>query len=167
MESEMRSGQFLTFVLDEENYALPISVVREVLEYTNITRVPRTPAAMRGVINLRGHAVAVVDMRLKLGLNETDPTVSTCIIITETDMGDGPVILGALVDAVREVVDIEAASVEPAPKMGLDVDTTYLKGMAQQEDGFVMILDVDNIFTAEDLLSLSCREPAECEAATA
>jgi purine-binding chemotaxis protein CheW len=106
---------------------------------------------MRGVINLRGHAVAVADMRSKLGLAEGEATVNTCIIIAEADLGEGPLLLGALVDAVREVVDIEAAAMEPAPRMGLAVDTAYLTGMARQEDGFVMILDLDRIFAAGDL----------------
>ncbi|MEW5775005.1 MAG: chemotaxis protein CheW, partial [Thermodesulfobacteriota bacterium] len=122
----------------------------EVLELTDITRVPRTPPAMRGVINLRGHAVAVADMRLKLGLAEGEATVNTCIIIAEADLGEGPVVLGALVDAVREVVDIDAAAMEAPPRMGLSVDTAYLKGMARRDDGFVMILDLDRIFSAED-----------------
>ncbi|MEW5774489.1 MAG: chemotaxis protein CheW [Thermodesulfobacteriota bacterium] len=147
---DIQTGQYLTFTLDREAYALPIATVREVLELTDITRVPRTPPAMRGVINLRGHAVAVADMRLKLGLAEAATTVNTCIIIAEADLGDGPVVLGALVDAVREVVDIDAAAVEAPPRMGLSVDTAYLKGMARQDDGFVMILDLDRIFSAED-----------------
>ena len=147
---DIQSGQYLTFTLDHEAYALPIATVREVLELTDITRVPRTPPAMRGVINLRGHAVAVADMRVKLGLAEGAATVNTCIIIAEADLGEGPIVLGALVDAVREVVDIEAAAVEPAPKMGLSVDAAFLKGMARRGDGFVMILDLDRIFAAED-----------------
>jgi purine-binding chemotaxis protein CheW len=151
MDDAITTGQYLTFTLDGEAYALPIATVREVLEYTEVTRVPRTPPAMRGVINLRGHAVAVADMRLKLGLAETAATVNTCIIIAEANLGDEPVVIGALVDAVREVVDIEASAVEPAPRMGLSVDTAYLKGMARRDDGFVMILDLDRIFSAGDL----------------
>ena len=147
---DISTGQYLTFTLDQEIYALPIVTVREVLELTDITRVPRTPPAMRGVINLRGHAVAVADMRLKLGLPEAAATVDTCIIIAEADLGDGPIVLGALVDSVREVVDIEAAAMEPAPRMGLSVDAAYLKAMARRDDGFVMILDLDRIFAAED-----------------
>jgi len=154
MDDNTPSGQYLTFILDQDAYALPIATVREVLELNEITRVPRTPPAMRGVINLRGHAVAVADMRLKLGLAETAATVNTCIIIAEADLGDGPMVLGALVDAVREVVDIEAAAMEAPPRMGLAVDTAFLKGMARQENGFVMILDLDRIFSTEDLAPL-------------
>jgi purine-binding chemotaxis protein CheW len=164
MDDNTLTGQYLTFTLDQEAYALPIATVREVLEYTDVTRVPRTPPAMRGVINLRGHAVAVADMRLKLGLAESAATVNTCIIIAEANLGDSPIVLGALVDAVREVVDIDASGVEPAPKMGLAVDTAYLKGMARQENGFVMILDLDRIFSAEDLAPLQEQGPAGKEA---
>jgi len=164
MEEDIQSRQYLTFTLDQEAYALPIATVREVLELTDITRVPRTPPAMRGVINLRGHAVAVADMRLKLGLSETAATVNTCIIIAEADLGDGPIVLGALVDAVREVVDIEAQAMESPPRMGLSIDTTYIKGMARQEDGFVMILDLNSIFSAEDLASLQENGSAENQA---
>ena len=163
---DISTGQYLTFTLDQEIYALPIVTVREVLELTDITRVPRTPPAMRGVINLRGHAVAVADMRRKLGLPETAATVNTCIIIAEADLGDGPIVLGALVDAVREVVDIEAAAVEQPPRMGTSVDTDYLRGMARHEDDFVMILDLNRIFSAADLESLPGQEPAEAQAPT-
>ncbi len=165
MDDDIQSRQYLTFTLDQEAYALPITQVREVLELTEITRVPRTPQAMRGVINLRGHAVAVADMRAKFSLPVAEDTVNTCIIIAEADLGDGPTVLGALVDAVREVVDIESIAVEPPPRMGLAVDTAYLKGMARQEDGFVMILDLDRIFTAEDVLGAT--EPLPGQAAAA
>jgi purine-binding chemotaxis protein CheW len=151
MDNATRTRQYLTFTLAEEAYALPIARVREVLELTDIARVPCTPESMCGVINLRGHAVAVADMRLKLGLPETATTVNTCIIIAEADLGDGISVLGALVDAVREVVDIEATSVEPPPRMGISVDTSYLRGMARHEDDFVMILDLNSIFSAGEL----------------
>jgi len=164
MDDDIQTRQYLTFTLAEEAYALPIATVREVLEFTDITRVPRTPEAMRGVINLRGHAVAVADMRLKLGLPETAATVNTCIIIAEADLGDGPIVLGALVDAVREVVDIEATSVEPPPRMGTSVDTAYLRGMARHEEDFVMILDLNRIFSAEDLEALQDQGQAEAQA---
>jgi purine-binding chemotaxis protein CheW len=163
-DDSLQSRQYLTFTLAQEAYALPISRVREVLELTDITRVPRTPEAMRGVINLRGHAVAVADMRLKLGLPETAATVNTCIIIAEADLGDGPIVLGAMVDAVREVVDIEGAAVEQPPRMGTSVDTAFLRGMARHEDDFVMILDLDRIFSAEDLDSLPDQNQAEKQA---
>jgi len=165
MDDDIQTRQYLTFTLAEEVYALPIATVREVLELTNITRVPRTPPAMRGVINLRSHAVAVIDLRLKLGLAETAATVNTCIIIAEADLGDGPVVLGALVDAVREVVDIEAQAMGPAPNMGLAVDNAYLKGMARQDNGFVMVLDLDRIFSAEDLAGHQFSPPKRAEGA--
>jgi purine-binding chemotaxis protein CheW len=91
-------------------------------------------------------------MRLKLGLSETVATVNTCIIIAEADMGDGPLVIGVLVDAVREVVDIETSAVEPPPLMGLDVDTSFLRGMARHGGNFVMILDLNRIFTAGDMV---------------
>ena len=101
-------SQYLTFRLDEEVFALEISQVREVLDYTQITRVPRMPQFMRGVINLRGSVVPVVDLRLKFGMAATERTVNTCIIIAEVLLGGERTLLGALADSVQEVIDLEA-----------------------------------------------------------
>src|SRR5512135_2772114 len=116
-----QASQYLTFRLGEEVFALEISQVREVLDYTQITRVPRMPAFMRGVINLRGSVVPVVDLRLKFGMSETERTVSTCIVIAEVVLGGERTLLGALADSVQEVVDLEPGQIEPPPRLGASI----------------------------------------------
>jgi purine-binding chemotaxis protein CheW len=148
--SETRK-QYLTFTLDKELYAMDIAKVREVLEYTDITRVPRTPEFLRGVINVRGRAVPVVDMRLKFGMSRTEQTVNTCIIITEVDVDGESTILGALADSVREVFDLEPDQIEPAPRLGARIKTEFIEGMGKQGEEFIIILNVDKVFSAEEL----------------
>ena len=143
--------QYLTFTLDKELYAMDIAKVREVLEYTEITRVPRTPEFLRGVINVRGRAVPVVDMRLKFGLSRTEKTVNTCIIITEVEVDGESTVLGALADSVREVFDLEPDQIEPAPRLGTRIKTEFIDGMGKQGEEFIIILNIDKIFSAEEL----------------
>jgi len=153
--------QYLTFVLGEEIFALDIASVREVLELTSITKVPRTPEYMRGVINLRGHAVPVVDMRLKFGMSKVKDTVDTCIIIVEVDMEGENAVMGALVDSVREVFEMHADQIEQPPRMGLSIDTEFLRGMGKQDDDFVMILDINRVFSAEELVAMGAEKGKE------
>ncbi len=143
--------QYLTYKLGDEIFALDISKVREVLDYTPITKVPRTPEFMRGVINLRGSVVPVVDLRLKLGMTKTEKTVNTCIIITEVTVDNETSVLGALADSVQEVVDLEAGQIEPAPQIGTRLNTEFIKGMGKQNNRFIIILDVDRVFSSEEL----------------
>ncbi len=143
--------QYLTFRLGEEVFALDISKVREVLDYTTTTKVPRTPEFMRGVINLRGSVVPVVDLRLKFGMPKTEKTVSTCIIIVEVTIDDETTVLGALADSVQEVMDLAPANIEPAPKIGTRLDTSFIKGMGKRDGSFVIILDIDRVFSVSEL----------------
>lgn len=143
--------QYLTFKLAEEVFAVDISKVREVLDFTTVTKVPRTPDFMRGVINLRGSVVPVVDMRLKFGMSQTEKTVNTCIIIVEISLDNETTILGALADSVQEVMDLEPDQIEPAPRIGARLRTEFIKGMGKKEDHFIMILDIDKIFSSEEL----------------
>lgn len=145
------TGQYLTFTLADEVFALDIASVREVLEWTPITKVPRTREHIRGVINLRGRAVPVVDVRLKFGLSETRRTVDTCIIIVEVRLDGEETVLGALADSVKEVVDIEGKDIEPAPRMGTTIRAEFIKGLARHDDDFVIILDEDTVFAEEEL----------------
>jgi purine-binding chemotaxis protein CheW len=147
------TAQYLTFKLDQELFAVDIAKVREVLEFTSMTKVPRTPDFMRGVINLRGNVVPVVDMRLKLGLSMTEKTVDTCVVISEVAVDGESTVLGALVDSVQEVIDLDASNVAPPPHMGSRVDTAVIRGMGKRDDQFIMILDLDRVFTAEELRS--------------
>ena len=150
-EKMNNTSQYLNFTLGKEIFALDISSVREVLELTSITKIPRTPDFMRGVINLRGHAVPVMDMRLKFGMPKTAATVDTCIIIVEVDFEGERVIMGGLVDSVREVFDLTPEHIEAAPRMGTSINTDYIKGIGKQDDSFVIILDIAKVFSAAEL----------------
>jgi purine-binding chemotaxis protein CheW len=143
--------QYLTFKLDDEIFALDISKVREVLDFTAITKVPRTPDFMRGVINLRGSVVPVVDLRLKFGMSKTEQTVNTCIIITEVAVDGETTVLGALADSVQEVMELGPDQIEPAPKIGTKLDTQFIMGMGKQNERFVIMLDIDKVFSVDEL----------------
>ncbi len=149
------SIQYLTFKLAEETFALDVAKVREILEITSITKVPQTPDYMRGVINLRGSVVPVVDMRLKFGMGITGQTVNTCIIVVEVTLDGDAIVLGALADSVQEVVEMEPGSIEPPPHIGTRLDTTFIKGMGKIDDHFVMVLDIDMIFSSTELAELT------------
>ncbi len=151
----MHISQYLTFRLGDEVFALDIAQVREVLDYTSITRVPRTPDFMRGVINLRGSVVPVVDMRLKFGMPKTERTINTCIIIVEIKAGDESVLLGALADSVQEVIELGPGDIEPAPRIGTGLKVDFIKGMGKRDDKFLIILDVDRVFSEEELSDIS------------
>jgi purine-binding chemotaxis protein CheW len=143
--------QFLTFRLGDEVFALDISKVREVLDFTSVTKVPRTPDFMRGVINLRGSVVPVVDLRLKFGMTRTENSVNTCVIITEVTVDGDTTVLGALADSVQEVLDLDAEHIAPAPRIGSKLRTEFIKGMGKRNDQFIIILDVDKVFSADEL----------------
>ncbi len=151
IESVTETGQYLTFKLSDEIFALDITKVREVLDYTTITKVPQTPEFMCGVINLRGSVVPVVDMRLKFGMSKTEKSVNTCIIIVEIIVDQETTILGCLADSVQEVMDLEPNQIEPAPKIGTRLKTDFIKGMGKRSENFVIILDIDKVFTGEEL----------------
>jgi len=146
-----QSTQYLTFKLRDEIFALDISIVREVLDFTTATKVPRTPDFMRGVINLRGSVVPVIDLRLKFGMTVTEKTVNTCIIIVEVLVNNETIVLGVLADAVQEVMDLENDQIEPAPRIGTHLKTDFLKGMGKHKDRFLMLLDIDKVFSSEEL----------------
>jgi purine-binding chemotaxis protein CheW len=145
------TNQYLTFKLEEETFALDISKVREVLEFTPVTKVPRMPSFMQGVINVRGSVVPVVDMRVKFGMSEGERTVNTCIIIVEVMVDEGRNILGALVDSVQEVIELEPESIERAPSIGMRLNTEFIRGMGKHNDHFVIILDVDKVFSSDEI----------------
>ncbi len=159
MNAATESSQYLTFKLDQELYAVDIAKVREVLEFTAVTKVPRTPDFMRGVINLRGNVVPVVDMRLKLGLTQTEKTVDTCVVITEVDVDGEKTVLGALADSVQEVIELDAGQIVPPPRMGTRIDTEVIRGMGKRDDHFLIILDIDRVFTADEMRAVNS-EPA-------
>jgi purine-binding chemotaxis protein CheW len=143
--------QYLTFKLDEELFALDIGKVREVLDYSRVTKVPQTPDFMRGVINLRGSVVPVMDLRAKFAMSQAETTVNTCIIIVEVAVDGETTVLGAMADSVQEVLDLEPEQVEPPPRIGTRLRTDFIKGMGKRDEHFIMILDIDQVFSAEEL----------------
>lgn len=155
-----QTSQFLSFVLDDELFALDISKVREVLEFGTVTRVPRTPEFMRGVINLRGTVVPVVDLRLKFGMPRTEKRINTCIIIVEVTIDGETTVLGALADSVQEVMELEPGQIDPPPRIGTRLDTAFILGMGKREDRFIIILDIDKVFSAAELLAVGSAPPA-------
>ena len=159
--------QFLTFTLDEEQYAIGVAKVREVLKHTKITRLPRTADFMKGIINLRGAGVPVIDLRLKFGLPETPVTKDTSIIVMEVEGQDGNVVVGALADSVHEVVEIDEKAIEPAPRFGTRLAAEFIKGVGKKDDLFIIILDIDRIFNAEEIDFLAAGEAAPAETVNA
>ncbi len=147
----METDQFLAFKLEDEVFAFDISKVREVLEFDTVTKVPQTPEMMKGVINLRGSVVPVIDMRIKFGMSGTEKTVNTVVIIIEIDLDDESTMIGALVDSVKEVMDLDTDHIEPPPSIGTQLNTEFIRGMGKQDGQFIIILDIEKIFSSEDL----------------
>jgi purine-binding chemotaxis protein CheW len=144
-------AQYLTFKLSDEVFAVEVGRVREILEYITITKVPKTPEFMRGVINVRGSVVPVIDLRLKFGMDRTERSVDTCIIVLEITFEGETTILGALSDSVQEVIEIEPDQIEPAPRIGTRLNTEFIKGIGKREGHFIMILDSDKVFSSDEL----------------
>ncbi len=161
--TEHNSHTYLTFFLDDELYGLNILMVREVLEYTEVTRVPMTADFMRGVINVRGHVVPVVDLRKKFGLAAMEQTVNTCIIIVELEIEGESSTMGALVDGVQEVLDITPEQIEKSPRLGSRIDTHFIQGIGKLGDRFVILLDIRAIFSNRELSMISDMQQPEEE----
>lgn len=148
------TSQYLTFKLGEENYAVDVANIREILDCTTITKVPRAPEFMRGVINLRGSVVPVVDMRLKFGMSRSENPVNSCIIVVEMLLDDEIILVGALADSVQEVLELEPERIEPAPKIGAALNAEFIRGMGKNNEQFIMILDMDKVFSFGETLLL-------------
>jgi len=161
--SEKAAKQYLTFELAHETFAVDVARVREILDFISITKVPRTPDFMRGVINLRGSVVPVVDMKLKFGMEATEKTVDTCIIVLEVAIEGETTIVGALADSVEEVLELEPAQIEPPPRIGMKLNIDFISGMGKLGEEFVIILDTDKIFTFEEAAAL--QEAGEADVA--
>jgi len=163
--AEHESSQFLTFKLDQEAFAIDIGLIREVLAFTTVTQVPRMPDYMRGVINLRGHVVSVVDLRLKLGLSPIQKTVATCVIILDVVVDSVRTLLGALVDSVQEVVDLTAEQISPPPRIGTRIDTDFIRGIGSRDEQFLIILDIDRVLGAGEVVAVPAGTVADGPAA--
>lgn len=148
------AAQYLTFSLDDEIFGLDIYKVREVLDFTALTKVPRMPEFMSGVINLRGRVVPVIDMRLKFGMTKAEMSVNTCIIIVEIDLDGETTVLGSLADSVQEVLELDSSRIEPPPRIGTRLRTQFIKGMGKRDDQFIILLDIDRVFSSDDIAAV-------------
>jgi purine-binding chemotaxis protein CheW len=146
--------QYLTFKLGDEVFATDVAKVREVLDFTNITKIPRTPEFMSGVINLRGNVVPVVDLRLCFEMSKTEKTLNTCIVVVEMLVDGESNVIGALADSVEEVIDLEPENIQPPPRIGTKIRTDFIKGMGKRDAQLIMILDIDRVFSADEFSAL-------------
>ncbi|HEY9766334.1 MAG TPA: chemotaxis protein CheW [Chroococcales cyanobacterium] len=154
-EETLGTSEYFSFTLGEEEFALEITKVREVLDYTTIFKIPRMPEFIRGVINLRGDVVPVVDLRLKLGMSPIEKTLNTCIVIVEVGMDDETIVMGVLVDSVQEVFTLDAGQIKPAPKLGTKLNTEFIRGMGKRGEKFLILLDINRVFTSKELEMVS------------
>ena len=147
-------NSYLTFKLGEEIFAANVSKVLNILEMTKITKVPKAPAYMKGVINLRGSVLPLIDTRIKFGMTETQFTTNTCILVLDIIINNESVRIGALVDAVQEVLEIDDKQVQPPPNIGSKYKSDFIEGMVKVGEEFIMILNVEQIFSTDDIINL-------------
>lgn len=143
------TGQYMTFKLGKELFAVGVNQVREVLEISQITRVPAAPAYMRGVVNVRGQATPVVDLRLKFGLPQVPDTVHTRIIVMELELDGEATVLGGVADSVHEVIELEPGNITPPPRIAMHWRSDFIEGMGKRGDDFIIILDVNAVFASD------------------
>ena len=146
-----KEGKYLTFALGPEEYGLEILKVREIIGYMDITAVPQTPEYVKGVINLRGQVIPVIDLRAKFGMETTDVTEETCIIVVEITQGSRKFNTGIVVDHVSEVLDIAGDDIEESPQFGASVNTDFILGMGKIENSVKILLDIDKVLAGDDL----------------
>ena len=145
------TAQYLTFKLGDELFAIPVGQVREVLEASRITKVPTAPEYMQGVVNVRGKAIPVVDLRLKFGLPKNEATVHTRIVVMELELDGDVTIVGGVADSVHEVIELEPSQINPPPRIAMRWRTELIRGMGRRGDEFIIILDITTVFTQEEL----------------
>ena len=150
-----QAGQYLTFVVGTEEYGVGIMRAKEIIEYDTVTTVPNAPAFIRGVINLRGSVVPVVDLAVKFGRPRSSVTRRSCIVVVEVDGEEGRAVMGVLADRVSEVVDLPAGAIEPPPAFGTGVRTDWLLGLGRAERRFLLLLDTDRALTGTELADLA------------
>jgi purine-binding chemotaxis protein CheW len=153
-QADARAGKYLTFQLANEEFGIRVLKVREIMGIQEITAVPQTPAHIKGVINLRGKVVPVVDLRLKFGVAAADYTQRTCIIVTQVQGENGPVMMGIVVDGVSEVLNLTGAEIEDTPDFGEEISGGYILGMAKVKDKVKILLDIDRVLSTQDMHNL-------------
>jgi len=147
----IRSDQHLTFVLTNEEFAIPVITIREIIEYGHLTNVPMVPDFIQGVVNLRGNVVPVISIAKKFGLDVQKIDNRTCIIILDAQIDGASVVMGVVVDKVLQVIEIPENSIEPAPTLGASIRTDFIRGMGRLEDNFIIILDIVQVLSAEEI----------------
>ncbi len=150
-----KESKYLTFALGAEEYGLEILKVREIIGYIEVTSVPQTPEYVKGVINLRGQVIPVVDLRCKFGMETAELTEATCIIVVEINRADGTISTGVVVDRVQEVLDISGEQIEPAPEFGSSVDTDFILGMGKIDGSVKILLDIDKVLNSDEMIQLA------------
>ncbi len=158
MEALQLTNQYLAFKLVDDLFAVDVAKTREILDFVDVTRVPQTPDYMLGVINLRGSVVPVINLHRKFAMDEAERTVDTCIIVMEVEVKDTSVVIGIVADAVQEVLDLNAEQIEPPPRLGTRLNTEFIQGMGNLDEQFVIILNIDRIFSIEELAVLDEQE---------
>jgi len=151
MSESSRTAPYITFRLADDMFAVNVNQVREILDAGRITKIPRTPEFLRGVINVRGSVVPVVDMRLKFGMPAVENTANTRIIVLELDLDGEHLVLGGLADTVKDVIELPQDQIEAPPKIGSRWKTEFLKGIGKRNDEFIIILDADQVFSTEEI----------------
>lgn len=152
-----KEGKYLTFLLDNEEYGIGILKIREIIGIMPIPSVPRTPAFVKGIINLRGKVIPIVDLRLKFGIAEAEYTEYTCIIVVEITAASGKIVLGVIVDTVSDVQNIKDDQIEDPPFFGTALDTGFICGMAKADKGVKTLLDIDRVLSAEEVVDIEER----------
>jgi purine-binding chemotaxis protein CheW len=163
-QEETVQQQYLTFFLAEEEYAVSIQRVKEIIEYTAITKVPKVPVWIRGVINLRGNVVPVVDLAVRFGMEERPVTKTTCIVIVEVQQESERAVMGVIADAVNQVIDLTPKDIEEPPAFGTRVRLEYLFGMGKLGKKFALILNIDSVLSAAELLTVSTLQATTVDA---
>ncbi|CCK82529.1 MULTISPECIES: chemotaxis protein CheW [Desulfobacula] len=150
----VKTGKYLTFFLNKEEYGIGILKVKEIIGMMPITSVPRTPAFVKGVINLRGKVIPVIDLRLKFEMESISYSERTCVIVVEIETNSETILIGIVVDAVSEVLNIKESDIEETPAFGTSLNTEYILGMAKMEGGVKILLDIDKVLNADEISAL-------------
>jgi purine-binding chemotaxis protein CheW len=148
-------NSYLSFKIGSEYYAANVSFVQNIIEFTEITKVPEMPVFMLGVINLRGQVLPVIDTRIKFGLSYSETTTNTCILVMEVTVDEKHIMVGALVDAVAEVLEISEDDINETPSIGTTIRNKYISGVYHDKEKFIMILDMNQILASDELLNLN------------
>lgn len=159
MQEVKLSNQFVTFKIENEIYAIDVFKIREILEVPDITKVPGMPPMIRGVINIRGSVVPVLDLKMQFGQDRTEQTQETAVIVTEINSNDEIIQIGIMVDSAREVITLEPEDIEEPPRLGIFIDNKYLNGMGKVDDNFVIILNIDKILSEDEISQVAVKKP--------